>query len=111
MSIGGTIYDLRSNKLYNTKSNDQIGYFMNFFNTNGQSALKGLTDRLYLYFKSNGQLVDGKYQVPLNFDMTLANRTINNLNEIYGNKLVINFILDPTDSLVPSSEGEIIELV
>ena len=112
MSIGGTIYDLRSNKLlYNTKSKDQIGYFMNFFNTNGQSALKGLTDRLYLYFKSNGQLVDGKYQVPLNFDMTLANRTINNLNKIYGNKLVINFILDPTDSLVPSSEGEIIELV
>lgn len=107
MSIGGRIYDLRSNILYNTKSNDQIGYFMNFFNSDGQSALEGLTNRLYLYFKSEGQLIDGKYQLPLNFDVMLTNRTINNLNNIYGNKLMINFILDPTDL----SSGQIIELI
>jgi len=106
VSIGGKIFYLNNNTLYNTKSQDRIGYLLNFFDDEGKSALQELIDRTYLYFKTAGNLIDDKYYIPLNFDIRLTGKNINGL-DIFGNQVKMNFILDPSDIM----STEIIELV
>jgi hypothetical protein len=69
-----------------------------------------LLDRMYLYFKTNAKPVDGKYYLTLNFDARLTGREINDL-EIFGNNLIINFVLDVNDTTLPTSDAEIIEIL
>lgn len=110
VSIGGNIFWLNSNTTYNVKSGDQIGWYMNFVNDEGKTALEELIDRLILYFKTSGNLVDGIYNIPLNFNVTLTGNKVNNL-DIFGNNIVMNFIFDSSDTTLPITDAEIVEIV
>lgn len=110
LSIANKIFTLKGKVSYNVASGDQIGYFMNFVDDSGKTALAEMVDRLGLYFKSSASLVEGKYVSPLRFSAKLTGNNVNNI-EHFGNDLVVNFIYDPNDTMVPTSDGEIISIV
>lgn len=82
--ISNKIYQLKEDKNYTTK--DGVGYMVwGYKDNNGNPAIDGLTDKLKLFMKSNGEEVEtGVYKMVINFTVNLrGNKTF---NRAYQNK-------------------------
>lgn len=84
--IGNKIYQLKEDKNYVTK--DGVGYMVwGYKDSDGNPAIDGLTDKLKLFMKSNGEEVEtGVYKMVINFTVDIrGNKTF---NRAYQNKKV-----------------------
>lgn len=84
--IGNKIYQLKENKNYITE--DGVGYMVwGYKDSDGNPAIDGLTDKLKLFMKSNGEeITTGVYKMVINFTVNLrGNKTF---NRAYQNKKV-----------------------
>jgi len=99
VQIGSSYYYLTNNTVWNTPQG-LIGYLLNTTKTDGsgESAITALVTQAILFFKSNGNLSDGKYIIPINFITNVISKELNNINEIIGNKVSIEFSYDPNDT-------------
>jgi hypothetical protein len=84
--IGSTFYQLKTDKNYQTK--DGVGYMVwGYKDDNGNPAIDGLTDKLKLFMKSNGEEVEtGVYRMVVNFMVGLKGGKM--FNRAYQNKKV-----------------------
>ena len=84
--IGNTFYQLKTDKNYQTK--DGVGYMVwGYKDDNGNPAIDGLTNKLKLFMKSNGEEVEtGVYRMVVNFMVDLKSGKM--FNRAYQNKKV-----------------------
>jgi hypothetical protein len=86
--INGVNYWLKNDTDYRVSDNSGTGFMVwGYENKAGEKAVKGLTDKLKLFMKSNGTEIEtGVYQLKLGFDTNLLSN--NMFNEAYKNKSV-----------------------
>lgn len=98
VQIGSKFYYLTNNTSWNT-TNGLIGYLLKMTNTDGsgESAIQALVTQAILFFKTNGKLSNGKYELPINFITNVVSKEINNIEEVIGNRVSVNFSYDPND--------------
>lgn len=96
VKIGSDYYHVTSNTSWNTK-NGLIGWMLNMVNYKDPSktALQALIERTILFFKSEGELINGSYVIPVSFNVTATEPTINNITNIVGNMVTIQFSYTP----------------
>lgn len=107
VQIGSKYYYLTNNTVWNT-TNGLIGYLLNMTNTDGsgESAIQALVTQAILFFKTNGKLSNNKYEIPINFITNVVSKEINNIEEVIGNRVSVNFSYDPNDIT-----SEIVQLI
>lgn len=86
LRVNNSTYTLKENSNYITK--DGVGYMIwGYMDDNGNPAINGLTDKLKLFMKSNGEEVQsGVYKMVINFTVNL--RGDKTFNRAYQNKKV-----------------------
>jgi hypothetical protein len=86
IKINNKIYHIKENKNYKTL--DGVGYMVwGYKDSNGNPAIDGLTDKLKLFMKANGEEVSpGVYKMVINFSVDLKSDKKFNLS--YTNKKV-----------------------
>ena len=86
LKINNKIYQLKENKNYTTA--DGVGYMVwGYKDNDGNPAIDGLTDKLKLFMKSNGEEVEtGVYRMVMNFMVNL--KSDKTFNRAYNNKKV-----------------------
>lgn len=96
VQIGNSYYYATSNTSWNTQ-NGLIGWMhkmVHYLDPN-KTALDALIQQAILFFQSEGQLINGSYIIPITFNVMATEPSINNINNIVGNKVTIEFSYTP----------------
>jgi hypothetical protein len=99
VQINNAYYYLPINNVWNT-TNGLIGYMLNMVNVDGsgETALTALINSGILFMKSSGTLnAQGAYEIPITFNVNVASNLINNISNVIGNTVTVNFSYDPNN--------------